>query len=395
MEALSIVTSIAVVLLIGVVFSVLAGKLKIPEVLVLVLAGMVLGVLKYKGEPIVEFPVLFLTSISIVALALIVFDGSAKIRWRELDKLSLGALKFVILFAVLSLIFFSLAADYLLGIPFVFCLILAAINVGTATDIVMSFFKGVKGKAMSILELESVFNTPLTVILPLVIIDFTRGQTEITEVMELVMPFFTNVIIGIGAGIFIAIILFKIMQKKYSSFYSPLAVVVAALLAYVLAENLGGNGVIAVVSLGIFFGNVYLRDKIALLSTESILARALLIFVFVLIGVVVKIPLTKEFFISSLILFAAYTVVRYVAAAISFMKEDISAKEIVFMALCAPKGITTVAVAFLFAINNVPGSVYYVPGIDVVLNITLVFVLYSIVLSSIVCAFQRWFLNKK
>ena len=395
MEALSIVTSIAVVLLIGVLFSVLAGKAKVPEIIVLVIAGMVLGALKYKGEPIVGFPVLFLTGVSIFALALILFDGSAKIRLRELDTLSLKALKFVIIFTLLSLIFFTLAAEYFLGIPLVFCLILAAINAGTSTDVVMSFMKGVKGRVMGILELESVFNTPLTVLLPFVIIDFTQGQTRITEVVELVLPFLTSIVMGIGAGIFIAVILFKIIQKKYSAFYSPLAVIVAALLAYVLAENLDGNGVIAVVSLGIFFGNVYVREKIALLSAESILTKALFIFVFVLIGLLIKLPLTKEFFISSIILFAVYLVIRYISAAVSFAKDKMSAKEIIFITLNAPKGLSTVAVVFLFAINNIPGSVYYLPGIDVVLNITLVFVLYSIVLSSIVCSFQSWFLSKK
>jgi len=395
MEALSIVTSIAVVLLIGVVFSVLAGKAKIPEIIVLVIAGMVLGALKYKGELIVEFPVLFLTCVSIFALALILFDSSAKIRLKELDTLSLKALKFVIIFTVLSLIFFSLAAEYFLGIPLVFCLILAVINAGTSTDVVMAFMKGVKGRVMGILELESVFNTPLTVLLPFVIIDFTQGQTKITEVVGLMLPFLTSIVLGIGTGIFIAVILFKIVQKKYSAFYSPLAVIVAALLAYVLAENLDGNGVIAVVSLGIFFGNVYVREKIALLSTESILTKALFIFVFVLIGLLIKIPLTKEFFIVSLILFLIYLAIRYVAAAVSFMKDKMSAKEILFITLNAPKGLSTIVVVFLFAINNIPGSTYYLPGIDIVLNVTLMFVLYSIVLSSIVCSFQGWFLGKK
>ena len=395
MEALSIVTSIAVVLLIGVLFSVLAGKAKVPEIIVLVIAGMVLGALKYKGEPIVGFPVLFLTGVSIFALALILFDSSAKIRLRELDTLSFKALKFVIIFTLLSLIFFTLAAEYFLGIPLVFCLMLAAINSGTSTDVVMSFMKGVKGRVMGILELESVFNTPLAVLLPFVIIDFTQGQARITEVVGLVLPFLTSIVTGIGAGIFIAVILFKIIQKKYSAFYSPLAIIVAALLAYVLAENLDGNGVIAVVSLGIFFGNVYVREKIALLSTESILTKALFIFVFVLIGLLIKVPLTKEFFISSLILFAIYLVIRYISAAVSFAKDKMSAKEIIFITLNAPKGLSTIAVVFLFAINNIPGSTYYIPGIDVVLNITLVFVLYSIVLSWIVCSFQSWFLGKK
>lgn len=394
-EALSIITSIAVVLLVGVVLSVFATRIKIPEILVLILAGIILGTIKYQGMPVIVFPSLFLTSISLLALALIVFDSSVRLRLKEIDTLSMKAIKFVTIFSILSLVLFSLASHFVLGIPAVLAVIFAAINIGTSPDIILSLLSEAKHKVIGILKIESVFNTPLTVLLPFIVVDFTQGRTEVSALVGLIGPFLTKFVVGIGAGVFIGVILFKIMQKKYSPLYSPLAVVLSSLLAYVLAENLGGNGVLSVVVLGVFFGNVYIKEKLSLLGIESVLTKAFFIFVFMILGLIIKIPLTVEFFARSLFLFAAYLLIRYLAVSFSFSRDKLSVKEMLFITLNAPKGISTVAVVFLFAIYNVQGSPYYIPGISIVLDMTLIFILYSIVLSTIVCSMQKYFLEPK
>ncbi len=394
-DALSILTAIAVVLLIGILFSVLAKRLRLPEILILIIVGVVLGFFTYKGDPLIQFPTTFLTSVSLLALALIVFDSSSKLRLKELDTLSIKALKFVGILTLLSLVVFTIASKLLLGIPTVLALLFVTITLGTSPDIVLSLLQDTKSKVMGILKLESVFNTPLNVLLPFVIIDFTQGQSEISGVVELIVPFLTKFVVGIGAGIFVGVILFKIMQKRYSPLYSPLAVIIASLLAYVLAENLHGNGVLAVITLGIFFGNVAVKEKLEVLSVESVLTKAFFIFVFILLGLTIKLPLTAEFFTRSLILFLAYLIIRYIAVVISFRKEKLVSKEMLFITLNAPKGISTAAVVFLLAIYNIPGTIYYIPGISIVLDVTLAFILYSIILSTIVCSFKDKFIAAK
>ena len=394
-DALSILTAIAVVLLIGVFFSILAKRLKLPEILILIVVGIVLGFFTYKGSPLIQFPTTFLTSVSLLALALIVFDSSSKLRLKELDNLSIKALKFVAILTLLSLVVFTIASKLLLGIPIILALLFVTITLGTSPDIVLSLLQDTKSKVMGFLKLESVFNTPLNVLLPFVIIDFTQGQSQLSGVVELIVPFLTKFVVGIGAGIFVGVILFKIMQKRYSPLYSPLAVVIASLLAYVLAENLHGNGVLAVITLGIFFGNVSVKEKLEVLSVESVLTKAFFIFVFILLGLTIKLPFTAEFFTRSLILFLAYLIVRYIAVVLSFKKEKLSAKEMIFLTLNAPKGISTAAVVFLLAIYNTPGTIYYIPGISIVLDVTLAFILYSIILSTIVCSFKDKFIAVK
>ena len=85
METLFYLTSIAVLLLIGIICSIIANKLKIPNVLILLLAGISLSYLRYNNQPLVTFSPVFLTSISIIALVMILFDSSSRLKLKTFD----------------------------------------------------------------------------------------------------------------------------------------------------------------------------------------------------------------------------------------------------------------------------------------------------------------------
>jgi NhaP-type Na+/H+ or K+/H+ antiporter len=375
-EALIITTAVAVLLFVGVVCSWAGSRLRIPDILLLLLAGMFFGHTEFRGEPLIQFPDLFLSSLGILALAMIVFDSTARLRLRELDTFSLKAVKLTFISTTLIMVFFTIITHYLLQMPIWSSLLLSAIMTGTAPEAVLVF--GGKSRTLTLLKMESVFNTPLTVILPFLVLDLMQNITGLVfaDIIEQLVPFVMKFIVGIGAGVFVGIILFKIVQRAYTELYSPLAVIVAALLAYVLAENLGGSGVLAVTALGLFFGNVYVKQKLTLLGIESVLAKALYILVFILIGIVIKIPYTKEFFITSGLLFLAYSLIRLGAVGLSLTGEKYTMGEKVFMALNAPKGIATAAVVFILA-------TVYIEGIAMVIDMTFAFILYSIIISSL------------
>lgn len=388
MEALSIITSISVLLLVGIVASLLAAKIKLPDVLLLMLLGLAAAFVKYQGRPLVEFPALFLATISILALALIVFDSSVRLRLRELDINYIKALKLVLVFSLLVFLFFSIIAHFILGVSLWLAILFAVMVLGTSPEVVLPILSVHKGEALNVLKLEAIFNTPLTVVLPFVVVDFMRGAPAgvLPEFINMIAPFLTKVIAGIGSGIFIGLILYKLTKKKYSPIYSPLAVIVAAMLTYVLAENLGGNGVLAVTTLGIFFGNIALKEakpRAGLLSAESVLTKALFIFVFILVGMTIKIPLTFDFFIRSGILFLSYILIRFIAVSLCFRSREYDFRRKLFMTMVSPKGISTATVVFIFAIYNIPGTTYFIPGISIVLDLTLVFILFSILVSSV------------
>jgi len=383
-EALLITTAIAVLLFVGVVCSWVGKKLKIPDIFLLILAGLFFGNVTFKGSPLIQFPEVFLSSLAILALAMVVFDSTTRLRIRDLDTFSLKAVRLTFIFTVLSLVLFTAASKFLLNIPVWSALLFASIMIGTSPEAVMSFAG--KSRSLTLLKLESIFNTPLTVLLPFLIVDLMQTTSLTAEIMEQLTPFIMKFIVGIGAGVFVAIILFKLVQHSYSEVYSPLAVIVAALLAYVLAENLGGSGVLSVTALGLFFGNVYVKEKPALLGAEGVIAKALYILVFVLIGLIIRVPYTKEFFITSAILFVCYLAIRFISVYAS-LRRDLTTGEILYMTFSAPKGVATAAVVFSLLIHSIE-------GMNVVLDMTFAFIIYSIVISSLTAWIHAVFQTK-
>lgn len=390
MDPINLLTNLAVILLIGVLASALANRLKVPEVLFFILIGVFLGAIEYEGTVLFEFPLLFITSISILALAIIVFESTSKIKLSHLDSLSLRTLRFVFIFLIANLLLFTFAAYFIFKLELVLAVLFASVMAGTSPSVVLPLLDRSKHKIFDMLKIEALLNTPLTVLLPFLVLDLHKSlaTTKITHTfIEFLGPFLTKFISGIGAGVFVGIVLFKVIKKAYSKLYSPMAVILAALLAYVLAEKLGGNGVLAVTSLGIFFGNIYIKEKAELMNFESVLAKSLYILVFVLVGSLVKLPMTSFFFINSIALFCIYILIRFAAINISFRNEGLSFGERSFMALVCPKGIAVSVVAVVL-------TGVALPQMDIVLDLILAFLIYSIILSSVICWLKHHFVKK-
>jgi cell volume regulation protein A len=161
-----------------------------------------------------------------------------------------------------------------------------------------------------------------------------------------------------------------------------------ALATYILAERLEGNGVLAVTVLGLIFGNSFLKHKTKIANFSSVLSISLEILVFILIGFLINIPFNITFWVKVLGLFALYLFIRWIALNISLHKGNETAKEKLFMALNAPKGIAVAVVAFVLSMSNIP-------GIQSSLDLILSFLLISIIVSTIAIKFSNKFFELK
>jgi NhaP-type Na+/H+ or K+/H+ antiporter len=390
-QALLYITFIAVILLFGLLCTLISNKLRISNVLLLILTGMLLGNTPYKGGQLISFPTEFLAAISIIALAVVVFDGSSRLKFRYFDTLSLHAMKLTSVFMLLNLFLLAPMLYFFTDIDSIaLCSIFAILMVGSAPDVVMTMVHKKSSKILNLLKIEGFLNTPLIVLFPFMILDFleTTGGTSIiiSNIIEQIAPFFQQIVAGIGAGVVIGMILFKIMSRFYSDTLSPLSIIAAALLSYILAENLGGNGVLGVMSAGLIFGNLHIKQKVELQEFAGLFATFLEILVFVLVGVIVKVPLTTWFFISSITLFGLYLIIRYFAIQISF-KETFNLKEKIFLTLITPKGIAVATIVFSF-------TTITLDGMTQLLNLIMIFMIYSILVSTIAMRFKDYFLEE-
>lgn len=389
-SVLLLLTYLAIILLIGLLTSIVSQKFRIPNILLLLLIGIGLGRIDYKGGSLIEFPELFMTGISILALVMIVFDSSSRFSLKKVDYFSLHTLWLSIIFLIFNLIFLTAFTMLIFNVKSIFlALIFAALMSGTSPAVVLSMFKNVKNKVFDFLGLESLLNTPLVVLIPFIILDLKtalKDELAIATFVDQLVPLLQQFVVGIGAGVLVGLIMFKFMRKVYSVVLSPLAVITSALLAYIIAENLDGNGVLAVTSMGLLFGNVYLKQKFQLKEFASIFSNSLEILVFVLIGMVIAIPFSTNFIIKSLALFLLYLLIRFISIIFSLRGMNFTLKEKIFMALNAQKGIAVAVVVFSLATLGID-------GMGIVLNLSLAFMLYSIVLSSVILRIVKFFIK--
>src|SRR3989338_5433138 len=370
------------ILLIGLLCAILAKRFSISNVFLLLISGILIA--HFPLLPRIAFTPLFLESIGIIALVMIVFDACARFKLREFSDHSTEAVNLAFIFLFFNLTIMTLATWLLIGFPlnihfFFVAMIFAAVMSGTSPDVVLSMFGNNISRAVELLKVESILNTPFTVLIPFIILDLIinllQGQ-GLPAITNQIGPLLTQVITGVGTGILIGIIIFKFMSRYYSETLSPLAIIIAALLSYVLAQQLGGNGVLAVTTLGLFFGSIRIKEKISLMGFSSIFSNALEILLFVLLGYIINFPLTFQFIFKSVILFTIYLAVRYLSVKIA-LKGTITRSEQWFLTLNVSKGIPVAVVTFSLS------SLTNIAGISELLNYILVFILYSILLSTI------------
>ena len=388
--ALLILTYLAIILLIGLLTSIISHRFRIQNILLLLLIGIGLGRITYKGGPLIEFPELFMTGVGILALVMIVFDSASRFKLKMVDYFSLHTLWLSLVFLVFNLIFLTAFTMLIFDVGDIFlALMFSALMSGTSPSVVLSMFRNIKNKVFEFLGLESLLNTPLIVLLPFIILDLKTtliGGIVASKFIEQFVPFLQQFVVGIGSGVLIGLIMFKFMRKQYSIVLSPLAVITSALLAYTIAENLDGNGVLAVTSMGLLFGHVYVRQKFQLQEFALIFSNSLEILVFVLIGIMVAIPFSLDFFMKSVFLFVLYLLIRFFSIMFSVRGMDFTLKEKIFMSFNVQKGIAVAVVVFSLATFNIS-------GMDIILNLVLAFMLYSIILSSFIFRLAKFFVR--
>lgn len=394
MDALTYLTGLALLFIIGIIAIITGRKLRISRILPLVLVGILIANLGLDSFGIFNFPPSFMVALALITLAMIVFDGTSRFTLQDIEKGSSRALEMVILFIIANLLLVGSTVIWLFldwtveGI--LISAIFAVVISGTDPGSVFIMLGETKHKVLDFLRLEAILNTPLIVIIPFLLLEILQGVTDLSVTAtfsEFVVPFLRQVIVGIGTGVVIGIIVFKVMRKHYSKSLSPLFIMAATILTYVVAENLQGDGVIAVATLGLLFGNTYVKKKSTLTEFSTLLASSLEILVFILVGMLVIIDFNWGFFFKSLALFTISIIARYFAVLMTMHGSDYKGREKVFMALNMPKGIAVAVVTLTLSLLDTP--------LNGIVTLMILFLVYSLILSSITDRFGKFFIKKE
>jgi len=290
----------------GMLAGFIARLLRVPDVVLFLLAGMALGgagldVINIKVDSTLNQLLLIFGS------CYILFDGGASVRLSVLRNVWPTLLIISTIGVLISSFVTAYAAQFFLGLPFIVALLLGATIASTDPATLVPIFKQVRirAKVAQTVMSESAFNDAMAAILTFTILGIAMGRSEFSlsdSLLDLtkqaVFGLAGGVVLGYLAAVFIA-------HDKYSFLaeFAPLVTLMAVVAAYLSADNLQASGFMAVFAFGIVLGNKDLfgfkmshEDELKLedyILTTSLIMR---IFIFVLLGSQVNFALLQQYF---------------------------------------------------------------------------------------------------
>ena len=372
-------------------FSSIFSKRRIPDVLFLIIIGLVIGPLTHLINA--ESLTLLGSILSAVTLVLILFESGIQLSFSTLKDSFRPSLKLTALNFVISAIAVWLIGWLVLKIDPIISLMLGCILGGTASAVVAPTVRQLRmsQKSATILILEAAIGNVFSIVLALALMEAIKSKhVEFGMIFgNIFSSFIIATIIGLIGSIFWALILDKARNIKYSVLTTPAFVFII----YGINEWMGYSGAIASLAFGIGMANIdgiydtllkkVIRKRPANLNdTERALFSELVLllktFFFIYVGMSIQLyvwqPIVIGLGITLLLYLIRIPAVRFAIA----RKDAIPDKEMMFMSAITPKGLTAAVLA--------TQAVAYIPDVEVgifIRNIVFSIILFSIVINSI------------
>ena len=374
---MEILFQFTVILVAGIVLKAVADKIGFPYIVFLLLGGVFLASYGLVDMALLgNLPELIRT----LALIVIVFNSGFHLRLSEITKQSRAIISLASVGVFFTALIITVTGFWLLALPLVTAALFGALMSGTDPAAIGG--NGKESKILTILKSESVLNAPLTVILPLFILDFLRVVHSGEQFF--LIPMFEENIARLATLIAVGTVVGLIGFKgggwiiKYGKGRHPEALgIIIALLTFVAAEYFGGSGILAVAVCSIFLSSVRLPKKKWLGEFNQELAFVFVLLVFVMMG--------AEFTFSDLIFITRFDVIgvviallvgRLVASMVALTNSGLKFKEKIQIGLIAPKGVGPAALAPLLL-----SPIYGIVGAEKLVVITFLAIILSILIS--------------
>ncbi len=275
-----------VLLIVGVVALVwLANRVNIPYPMLLMLGGLAIAILP--GTPSIELEpevvlVIFLPPILFQA-AQTTSVRDFKANFSTISRLALGLV-------LVTTIAVAVVAHWIIpGIGWPAAFVLGAVVSPPDAVAATAIFQrlGAPSRIVTILEGESLINDASAIVLyTFAVAAVVTGEFSMSEAL---LEFVIVVVVGILVGAVIGRLLGRLTELLNDAALSLVVLLLIPVAAYVLAERLGGSGVLAVVTAGLIHGYMTPRTMSSALRVRSLVVWDLVIvvingLVFLLIG---------------------------------------------------------------------------------------------------------------
>ena len=380
---------IGIILGIGTFSGLLARMARVPDVVVFLLIGMLigpgmLGLVDIKADSTINQLILIFGS------SYILFDGGASIKLKVLKEVWITLVIIATVGVLITAFITGAAAYYFLGLPFIVALLLGTVVASTDPATLVPVFKQIKIKdrvAQTVMS-ESAFNDAMGAILTFVVLSIAMGAGEFSvgdALVELLKESFIGILIGGVLGYLAAVL---ISHEKFGFLleYAPVVTLMAVIGAYMGADGAHASGFMAVFVFGVMLGNAeslgFKRSREENHELEDfILTTALIMrmFIFILLGTQVDFALMNQYLWAGVGVVVVFMLVArpvtVFLCALPDRRAKWSLKEMLFMCWTRETGVIPGALAGILVGMKAPGA-------EIIASVTFIAILMTILIQA-------------
>jgi len=360
--AVDIIQIVVTIMGLGVAAQVLADRLRVPSVVFLILAGVVVGP---EGLGIVT-PSIFgdaLQAIVGLSVAIIVFEGAFHLRIDRIRGARRETIRLVTFGALGSLVGTAVVVRYVLGAPWDVAVLIGALLIATGPTVITPILSvvPVRERVASTLETEGVVNDVTAAILAIVMFEYVLlgSQGLPTLVREFALRFGLGIVVG---GTVAAALWYVLRHGTQAVENAPqnarLMVLVSSLVMYGSAEVLGAHfgaseaGIAAVATGGFVLGNVDIPYRGTIERFKGDISLLVIAFVFISLASLLSLEDLLELGTGGVVAVVAIAVlVRPAVVLLCTVGDRLTLRERLFVSALGPRGIIPASVATLFALE--------------------------------------------
>jgi NhaP-type Na+/H+ or K+/H+ antiporter len=377
---------LAVVLVFGIATAcqVIAPKLRIPSLVLLLPAGFILGIVAPGDTPATVLGPIFSIAVDFV-VAIILFHGGVgltRIKLHGKDRTVVRRLVFI--GAPITGVLASLAAHFIIGMPWPVAIMLGAILIVSGPTVINPIldFARPAGRVRGILVWEGTLLDPLGALVAVVIFQIIKAS-DATTIADGVAIFIGGILVAIVAAA-VGTALFVIGGRLVGgSAMLATQVVLASVLVTAGLANLvsDDSGLLAALLMGIAAPRIATRlgatttQETPFFDTIVSIGIGVL---FVSISALVPLDTVEQILVPTLIVAILLIVVqRPLVSMLCSFGSGLTRKERIFIAAMDPRGIVAAATASsvgaVLVAANVPGAQELLPAAFIIIAVTVTF----------------------
>lgn len=361
----SLLLGVATVFVLGLGAQWIAWRFRLPSILLLLIFGFVAGPVTGLLDP-ADLQGDWVFTFVAVSVGIILFEGGLSLRLDELREVRTAVRNLITVGVAITGVLATLGAYYLVGFNWPVAIIIGALLTVTGPTVVIPLLRHVRptGRVGTVAKWEGITIDPIGAILAVLVLEtvILLNEPEGREglggaLARLGEGLLAEAVVGAGAAVLGAFVLILLLRRGLVPDYLQNPIALAVVIAvFALSNTLQEeSGLLATVLMGIGLANQKVVSVRRIVEFKEDLRLLLLSLLFIVLAARLELSALSYVTGGSLLFLAALMlVIRPLSVWVSLSRTELNAREKVFLAWLAPRGVVAAAVASLFSFRLEP-----------------------------------------